>query len=148
MSLPARNSEAVHDRHAAERWISSFVDPTAPIETARERPWATVLRVPVCGGSVWFKACAAVQAYEPRLTGELFARWPDRVGEVLAYDARRAWFLLADAGVPIEAVGNPPQAWLEALPLYAELQQGEAAHAAEHITHGVPSLPLSALPAR
>src|SRR5437660_7138514 len=39
-----------------------------PIETAHDRPWATVLRVPVADGVVWFKACAPVQAFEPRLT--------------------------------------------------------------------------------
>jgi hypothetical protein len=89
-----------------------------------------------------------VQAFEPRLTAELFARWPDRVAEVLAYDEQRAWLLLADAGVAIETEGNPPEAWLEVLPLYAELQRGEAAHAEDHVANGVPALLLSTLPAR
>jgi hypothetical protein len=35
---------------------------------------------------------------------------------VLAYDERRAWLLLADAGMPVGAAGNPPQAWLAAWP--------------------------------
>src|SRR5438094_4679458 len=100
-----------------------------------ERPWATVLRVPLVDGVVWFKACAPVQAFEPRLTAELFARWPDRVPEVLAYNDERAWLLLAEAGTPIGLSGNPPEAWLDALPVYAELQQGEAAHADEHLRH-------------
>jgi hypothetical protein len=138
----------VRDREAAERWICSVVRPTAPVELARERPWATVLRVPVAEGHVWFKACNAAQAFEPRLSAELFARWPDRVAEVLAHDEQRGWLLLADAGVPIQAAGNPPEAWLEVLPLYAELQRGEARHADDHITHGVPSLPLETLPTR
>jgi aminoglycoside phosphotransferase (APT) family kinase protein len=38
------------------------VTPSGPIKTAHERPWATVLRVPVAEGAVWFKACAPVQA--------------------------------------------------------------------------------------
>lgn len=97
---------------------------------------------------MWFKACSPVQVFEPRLSAELFARWPDRVGEVLAYDEQRAWLLLADAGVPIQVAGNPSEAWLEALPLYAELQRGEAAHSGDHIACGVPSLLLSTLPAR
>lgn len=82
---PARESrhiEAVRDRQAAELWIRSFVRPTAPIEVARERPWATVLRVPIAGGSMWFKASTAVQAFEPRLSADLFARWPHYVAEV------------------------------------------------------------------
>jgi hypothetical protein len=136
------------DRDAVERWIHAFVRPTAPIEVTRVRPWATVLRVPVAGGAAWFKACSPVQAFEPRLSGELFARWPDRVGEVLAYDAPRAWLLLADAGLALRELGNRPEAWLDVLPLYAELQRGEAIYADDHIAHGVPSLPISTLPVR
>ena len=136
------------DRDAVERWIHAFVQPTAPIEVTRERPWATVLRVPVAGGAAWFKACSPVQAFEPRLSAELFARWPDRVGEVLAYDTPRAWLLLADAGVALRELGNGPEDWLDALPLYAELQRGEAVYANDHFVHGVPALPISTLPFR
>jgi hypothetical protein len=136
------------DRAIAEAWIRAQVDPVGPIETAHQRPWATVLRVPLADGAAWFKACAPVQAFEPRLTAALFARWPDRVAEVLAHDEERAWLLLADAGTPIGAVGNPPEAWLVALPLYAELQRGEAAHAHDHLAHGVPDLRVATLPAR
>jgi hypothetical protein len=119
-----------------------------PIEVTRVRPWATVLRVPIAGGAAWLKACSPVQAFEPRLSAELFARWPDRVGEVLAYDAPRAWLLLADAGAALRELGNAPKAWLDVLPLYAELQRGEAVYANDHIAHGVPLLPISTLPAR
>ena len=85
----------------------------------------TVLRVPLAGGVAWFKDCAPVQAFEPRLSAELFSRWPDRVAHVLGHDEERAWLLLADAGTPIGTFGNPPEAWLAALPQYAELQGGE-----------------------
>jgi hypothetical protein len=107
-----------------------------------------VLRVPLANSVAWFKACAPVQAFEPRLTGDLFARWPDRVAAVLGQDDRRAWLLLADAGTPIHAHANPLQAWLRALPLYAELQRGEAVHALDHLAHGVPDLRITQLPAR
>jgi hypothetical protein len=136
------------DRAIVEAWIRARVDPVGPIETAHQEPWATVLRVPLADGVVWFKACAPVQAFEPRLTAALSARWPDRVAEVLGWDQRRAWLLLADAGTPLGAVGNPPEAWLEALPRYAELQRGEAAHAHDHLAHGVPDLRVATLPAR
>jgi hypothetical protein len=138
----------VVDPGAAEEWIRVHVEPVGAIETVHERPWATVLRVPVADGVAWLKACAAVQAFEPRLTAELFARWPDRVAEVLAYDEERRWLLLADAGRPVGMSGNPPEAWLVALPLYAELQRGEVAYAHDHLTHGVPDLRLATLPAR
>jgi hypothetical protein len=136
------------DRGAAEEWISAHVEPVGAIETVHERPWATVLRVPLADGVAWFKACAPVQAFEPRLTAELFARWPDRVTEIVGFDEERAWLLLADAGQPIRVLGNPPEAWLAALPLYAELQRGEAAHTHEHLTGNVPDLRLARLPAR
>jgi Phosphotransferase enzyme family len=136
------------DRAAAEAWIRTYVQPAAAIEVARERPWATVLRVPLADGVAWFKACSPVQAFEPRLTAELFARWPDRVPEVLGHDVERAWLLLADAGAPIDYYVNPPEKWLVALPLYAELQRGEAAYAPEHLTHHVPDLRVAKLPAR
>jgi len=129
-------------------WIGAHVEPVGPIETAHARPWATVLRVPIAGGAAWFKACAPVQAFEPRLSAELFSRWPDRVAEVLGHDEKRAWLLLADAGTPVGAFGNPPEAWLAALPRYAELQRGEACRADDHLAHGVPDLRVATLPAR
>jgi hypothetical protein len=116
--------------------------------TAHVRPWSTVLRVPLLDRQLWFKACGPAQAFEPRLTAALFARWPDRTPELLAHDDARGWMLLADAGTPIRAVGNPPEVWLQALPRYAELQRGEAPHAADHLAHGVPDLRIATWPAR
>ena len=136
------------NRAAAEEWIRTHAEPIGAIELAHERPWATVMRVPLADGVAWFKACGPVQAFEPRLTSGLFSRWTDRVAEVLAHDEERAWLLLADAGTPVGAFGNPPEAWLAALPLYAELQRGEVALTQDHLTHGVPDLRISTLPAR
>jgi hypothetical protein len=124
------------------------LEPVGPIETAHERPWSTVLRVPLDSGIAWFKACAPEQAFEPRLTGVLFSRWPDRVAEVLGRDDDRAWLLLADAGTPMRWLGNPPETWLAALPLYAELQRGEVPHAHDHLAHGVPDLRVAMWSAR
>jgi hypothetical protein len=135
------------DVTAAEEWIRKHVKPDGAIETTHDRPWATVMRVPVAGGVTWFKACAQVQAFEPRLTVDLYARWPDRVTEVLAIDETRRWLLLGDAGVAVGERGNPPQAWLGALPSYAELQKGEMVYTLDHLRHGVPDLRMAALPA-
>jgi hypothetical protein len=136
------------DQAEAEGWIRAHVEPVGPIETAHQRPWSTVLRVPLAERIAWFKACAPVQAFEPRLTGELFERWPDRVPEVLGRDDDRAWLLLADAGTPLRALGNPPEVWMHALPLYAELQRGEAVHAPDHLAHGVPDLRVPTWPSQ
>jgi hypothetical protein len=144
--LPSHSSEVI-DRPAVEEWVREYVEPVGVVETVHERPWATVLRVPLADGAAWFKACAPAQVFEPWLTAKLFARWPDRVAEVLAYDEERRWLLLADAGTPVGVLGNPPEAWLTALPLYAELQRGEAANGHEHLAHGVPDLRLVSLPA-
>jgi hypothetical protein len=136
------------DTTDAEAWIRAHVEPVGAIETVHERPWATVLRVPVADGVVWFKMCGPVQAFEPRLTAELFARHPDLVAEVLGLDEERAWLLLGDAGTPIRAFGNQPETWLAVLPHYAELQRGEATHTHDHLAHGVPELRVATLPAR
>jgi len=136
------------DLAAVEEWLRVHVEPLGRPEIVHERPWATVVRVPLAEGFAWFKACAPVQAFEPLLTAALFSRWPDRVVEVLAHDDERAWLLLADAGTPVGALGNPPEAWLAALPRYADLQRGEAALSPEHLAYGVPDLRLATLPAR
>ena len=77
-------------RAAAEDWIRSLVTPVGPIEVAHERPWSTVLRVPLRNGPAWFKACGDVQAFEPTLTARLFARWPGLLPEVLGHTPVRS----------------------------------------------------------
>jgi hypothetical protein len=127
-------------------WIHSRMRATGPIEVTRRRPWSTVARTTDANGVVWFKACAPVQAFEPRLTAGLAKRWPDLVPEVLAWDEGRAWLLLRDAGMLLRERGNPPEVWLEVLPRYSELQRGETARVAEHLAAGVPDLRVETLP--
>lgn len=131
---------------AADEWICGHIQPVGPIEVVHKRPWATVSRVPVADGGVWFKACAPVQAFEAQLTASLFRRSPELVTEVVAHDVDRGWLLLADAGSQVRTLGNPPELWTRALPLYAELQRAEAAHVEEHLAAGVPDLRVAALP--
>jgi hypothetical protein len=133
------------DRIAAEGWIRAQLAPVGPIRTFHVRPWATVLWVALPDEDAWFKACGSVQAFETRLTVQLFSRWPDRVPEVLAFDQDRSWLLLADAGRSFAALGNPPESWLAVLPLYAELQQGESRYGDDHLRGGVPDMRVSTL---
>lgn len=133
---------------SADAWIRTHVQPTGAYEVEKDRAWAQTVRVPTTGGAVWFKACGASHRFEPPLTAALSVRWPDRVVHVLAHDDDRAWLLLADAGTPIGAGGNPAEPWLELLPRYAELQRGEAARVRDHLARGVPDFRAVALPAR
>lgn len=132
---------------AADEWIRQHVTPLGSIEPPRVRPWSTVARLRTTDGIVWFKACAPVQDFEPRLTAQLFHRWPDRMPRVLGLDEGRAWLLLADAGTPVSERNNSPETWLHALPAYAELQRGETHEADAHLAHGVPDLRVERLPA-
>jgi hypothetical protein len=134
------------DRPAAEEWVSRYVSVNGGIELVHDRPWSKVLRVPTERGDVWFKACAPIQRFEPRLTRELSSRWPSLVAEVLAYDESRSWMLMTDAGTSLGKQGNPPETWLRILPRYAELQVGETAYADDHLAHDVPDLRLVGLP--
>jgi hypothetical protein len=136
------------DRAAAEEWIRAIVTPAGAIEAVHERPWATVLRIPLKDGAAWFKACGSVQAFEPVLTALLAARWADLVPEVLGWDRDRAWLLLGDAGTQMAAMGNPPETWLALLPRYAELQRGEATYTCDHLHNAVPDLRTATLPGR
>jgi len=120
------------------------------VELVSAEPWGTVYRLPLQGGAAWFKACMPVQAFEPRLTAVLSARWPDRVTDVFAH-VDGEWLLMGDAGSPIGSFRpyvNPPESWEAVLPLYAELQRGEAMHVGEHLDGGVPDLRTDTLPAR
>jgi len=133
------------DGARADEWIRATVTPVGPIQVVHEQPWSTVLRVPLSDGAAWFKACGSVQHFEARLTARLFARWPDRVPEVLAHGADRSWLLLSDAGIRLADLGNPPESWLAVLPLYGELQRGEADYADDHLRHHVPDLRVAGL---
>jgi aminoglycoside/choline kinase family phosphotransferase len=132
----------------AEAWIRDHGEPTGPPELTHDRPWGSVWRVPTAGGPVWFKACAPVQAFEPRLTAALAGRHPTLLPDVLAHDDEHAWLLLGDLGAPIGIEDVTLDAYLELLPRYAELQLAEIAYAEEHLGHGVTDLRLEQLPDR
>lgn len=120
------------------------------MELVSDEPWATVYRVVHDGRVLFLKRCMPLQAFEPRLTAALYQRWRDSVVEVVSHEDR-AWLLMADAGTAIGTFHpyvNPPETWEAVLPLYAELQRGETAHAGEHLAGGVPDLRTETLPAR
>jgi hypothetical protein len=135
------------DTLTAERIAREHVDVAGALEIEKDRPWATTWRVPTRDGVVWFKACGAVQRFEPQLTADLGARWPNVAVPVIAF-APREWIILEDAGTPFGVYGNQPEAWHALLPKYAELQRGETAYAGEHVAHGVPDMRFEVLAER
>ena len=140
------NDEVSLDVADATSWVRSHVPITGPLEHVQTEPWATVFRATLGDRAVWFKACAPHQAFEVWLTAALSARWHGTVTDVLARDVDRRWLLMADAGEPLRALGNPPERWLDVLPRYAELQIGEAEHVEEHLATGVPDLRIERIP--
>jgi Phosphotransferase enzyme family len=130
----------VHD--GVESWLASHgIEASAPVETIHVQPWSTVLRVSTEAGSLFLKQEQPVQAYEVPLTVALASRWPDRVPEVVAADAERAWLLLRDGGTRVADSGNFA-VFTRALALYGELQVGEAAHVEEFLGFGLRDLRL------
>jgi hypothetical protein len=133
-------------RADAERWIAARLEelgrPLAgAIEQPHVRPWGTALRVPVDGGTLWFKASIAPLAYEVPLLEVLGRRRPGYVPELVVGDARRGWMLVDDSGVPLVDLhpdGVPPPIWRRLLGTYAQLQLDMAPATAELVAAGVP----------
>jgi hypothetical protein len=110
------------------------------LELVSDDPWSTVWRTP---DGLWRKRCKGAWRFEAPLTAALASRWPDRIAEVV--DHGDDWLLTRDAGSQI-AEDDP--LWPDVMRVYAELQQGEAAHVEEHVAAGVPDLRLERLPER
>jgi hypothetical protein len=100
-----------------------------------------VLRVPTTDGDLFLKQDQPVQAYEVPLTTALFARWPDRVPEVIAADLERSWLLTRDGGVRV-ADSGAFDVFPRALALYGELQVAEVASVDDFLAIGLRDLRL------
>jgi phosphotransferase family enzyme len=129
----------------AKAWIEAQVEVTGEIEQPHVRPWSTVMRVPAAGGDVWFKAVGALHRFEPALTQLLGELLPDRVPEVVALDASRAWMLMRDGGIRLRELAATVEHWERVLPRYAELQLAAAPYLEELFALGVPDFGLQRL---
>jgi hypothetical protein len=122
-------------------WLGDHgVEPRA-IDVVHDRPWSTVLRVATADGDLYLKQCAPVQAFEVPLTMTLAARWADRVPEIVAADAGRAWLLMHDGGAPLSE-SETIDPLVSALRLYGELQLAETVHVDEFLAIGLPDVRL------
>jgi hypothetical protein len=124
---------------------------TGPVEQPHLRPWATALRVPTTGGTVWLKAAAPSTSFEIALYELLAREVPEHVLVPLAVDAGRDWVLLPDGGSRLgDRVGSEDlaAALCEVLPQYAELQRALAPSADAILALGVPDMRPQVMPQR
>jgi hypothetical protein len=143
-------------RETAVAWIDdrlaeAGLERAGAVEQPRVRPWATVLRVPVAGGAVWFKAAGPGTAFEVPLYALLARVVPGRVLTPVAADAHRGWILLPDGGPSLGECldGDALTHALEtALPQYARLQRELAPHTDEMLAAGVPDMRPDRMPER
>jgi hypothetical protein len=129
-----------------EEWIRARVEVAGPLTRPREFPWSVVLRVPTRDGVVWFKENVPPLAFEAALVQLLTRRAPDRVPELVAVDVDRGWMLMRDAGTRLRDLVPDEAAWLELLPLYAQLQLAVAEDADALVAAGTPDRRVARIP--
>ena len=135
-----------------ERLAAAGLERRGAVEQPHLRPWATALRAPTTGGTVWLKAPGPGTAFEVRLY-ELLARvTPDRVLTPIAVDPARQWILLPDGGPSLgqrlDDDDRRAEALAAALVPYAELQRELAPHVDDILTLGVSDMRPAAMPER
>lgn len=106
-----------------------------------------MLRVPVDGAVLFFKASGAPQAIEVRLV-KLLATWRDDVIAPLASDEDRAWMLMRDGGTRLRDTADNKHfaTWAALVQEYADLQRTVAPHVDELLGVGVRDFRLERLP--
>jgi hypothetical protein len=147
---PWRDPQWVAD---AQEWIDAEcaragLARTGPVE-ARGRPFSVVARVPVQGGTVWFKASAPAARFEPALLAALATWHPDRFAAPVAVDVNRAWSLTRDGGPTLreqQSLSADASAWHATLRGYAQLQHDLARHVADLLALGLADLRPHSVP--
>jgi hypothetical protein len=122
---------------------------TGEIEQRRVRPWSTQLVLPTDGGTIWFKASCAAQAFEPRLQALLARLAPEMVDEPFAVDGERAWMLTRDRGATLgESHAPTVDDWRHVVKAWATLQRSVAGDGGAVIGAGVPDCSPATVPER
>jgi len=140
-------------RVEADSWVEARLDEiglarTGEIEQPHVRPWATALRIPTTGGTVWFKANMPGLEHEARLVALLAQRRPDCIPPLLAHDHDSGWMLMADAGERLRDLVEAERdlsRWRDVLTLYAGVQVDLTADADAIIALGIPDIRLERL---
>jgi Phosphotransferase enzyme family len=134
-----------------ERLAAAGLERAGEVEQPRVRPWATVLKVPVTGGTLWFKAAGPGTAFEVPLYELLARAVPERVLTPVATDAARGWMLLPDGGPVLgeRAVGaDLIEGLVAAIVRYGRLQRDLEPHVGAMLALGVPDMRPAAMPER
>ncbi len=134
-----------------ERLAEAGLERVGEAEQTRVRPWATVLRVPVRDGAVWFKAAGPGTAFEVPLYALLARTVPAHVLTPIAADPDRGWILLPDGGpaLPDRAAGAELiEGLVAALVQYGRVQRELEPHVEAMLAAGVPDMRPAAMPAR
>jgi hypothetical protein len=140
---------------AAEEWIGAEcaragLARTGPA-TGRARMYSVVARVPVSGGTVWFKASPPAASFEPALLTALASWYPDQFAAPVAVDLDRAWSLTRDGGPTLRDRHARPgdvSAWPVMLRGYARLQFDLARHVDDLLALGLADLRPGSAPGR
>ena len=132
-----------------ERLIVAGLERTGGVVQHHLRPWATTLRAPTTGGTVWLKAASPGTASEVGLYGVLAEAVPEAVLVPLAIDRERAWILLPDGGPTLgDRLGRADAAseLPAALARYGALQRAVEPRADELLALGVADMRPAAMP--
>jgi hypothetical protein len=134
-----------------ERLAAAGMTRTGAVTQPHLRPWATALKAPTSGGTVWLKAAGPGTAVEAPLYRLLQQVVPDHVLEPIAVDVARGWMLLPDGGPTLgERVAGSElvEALTTALPRYGQLQRDLAPHTDRLLSMGVEDMRPAVMPAR
>lgn len=95
-------------------------------EAFREKPWASVYRIPTAEEDLYFKTQFAPLANEARVLPFLMREFPQWLPELLAADGDSGYMLMRSAGVSLRSLFQTDKDlkhWEAILPNYAALQQ-------------------------
>ncbi len=113
---------------------------TGEVEKVRERPWATVYRVPTEKGDFYFKAQTSLLTNESRLLPYLVRHFPQWLPTLAGVDTEQGYLLLRSAGVSLRSLFQADKSlhyWEEILPRYATIQKQLIPHTSEILSLGV-----------
>jgi hypothetical protein len=122
---------------------------TGAIEQVHRSPTSCVLAVPTKGGTIYFKACAALFQYEPLLTQTISQLLPTYSVRVLRIDNQQAWVIMEDVGSTLRTVMEAERdlkRWEQMVPAFARFQISTIPHIAQLKVVGCPDRTLASIP--